>query len=46
MMRRRASLNIDQAWRQLFKESQDVTRLQLATNDHLAGGIDSVDLED
>jgi dTDP-D-glucose 4,6-dehydratase len=46
MMRRRASLNTDQAWRQLLKESQHVATLQLAADDHLARSINSVDLED
>jgi hypothetical protein len=45
MMRRGASLNADQAWRQLLKERQDGATLQLATDDHLAGSIDAVDLE-
>jgi hypothetical protein len=46
MMRRRASLNTDQAWWQLLKECQHVATLQLAADDHLAGGINSVDLKD
>src|SRR5207248_11788467 len=46
MVRRGASLDSNQAWRQLLKERQDVATLQLATDDHPAGGINSVHLED
>ena len=46
MVRRGASLNADQAWRQLLEERQDVTTLQLTADDHLAGSINAVDLED
>ena len=46
MVRRGASLDANQAWRQLLKERQDVATLQLATDDHPAGGINSVHLED
>jgi hypothetical protein len=45
MVRRGAGLNANQAWWQLLKERQDVTTLQLTTNDHLANGINSVDLQ-
>jgi hypothetical protein len=46
MVRRGASLDANQAWWQLLKECQHVATLQLAADDHLAGGIDSVHLED
>jgi hypothetical protein len=46
MVRRGASLDANQAWWQLLKERQHVATLQLAADDHLAGGINSVDLED
>jgi hypothetical protein len=46
MVRRGASLYANQAWWQLLKERQDGTPLQLAANDNLACGINSVDLED
>jgi hypothetical protein len=46
MVRRCASLDANQAWRQLLKECQDVTTLQLAADDHPTGGIDSVYLKD
>ena len=42
IVRRGASLNADQAWWQLLKESQDRTPLQLAANNHLAASIDRV----
>jgi hypothetical protein len=45
MVRRGASLDANQAWRQLFEERQHAAALQLATDDHLASGINSVDLE-
>jgi hypothetical protein len=35
----------NQAWRQFLEERQHVTTLQLAADDHLTGGINSVDLE-
>jgi hypothetical protein len=44
-MRRGASFYANQTWWQLLKERQHVTTLQLAADDHLAGGINSVDLE-
>ena len=46
MVRRGASLDADQTWRQLLEERQDLATLQLAADDHLAGGINAVDLED
>ena len=46
MVRRGASLDANQAWRQLLKERQDVATLQLAADDHLARGINAVDLKD
>jgi hypothetical protein len=46
MVRRGASLYANQAWWQLLKERQDGAPLQLAANHHLAGGINSVHLED
>jgi|tagenome__1003787_1003787.scaffolds.fasta_scaffold18005819_2 hypothetical protein len=45
MVRRGASLNADQAGRLLLEERQDLVTLQLAADDHLATGINSVDLE-
>jgi len=45
MVRRGASLYANQAWWQLLKERQDGAPLQLATNHHLAGGINTVNLE-
>jgi hypothetical protein len=42
----RASLDANQAWRQLLKERQHVATLQLAADHYLACGINSVDLED
>src|SRR5262245_33267799 len=45
MMRRGAGLDADEARRQLLKERQDVTALELAANDHIACRIDAVDLE-
>jgi len=46
MVRRGASLDANQAWRQLLKEGQNVAALQLATDDHPAARINSVHLED
>jgi hypothetical protein len=46
MVRRGASLNANQAWRQLLKECQHVATLQLAADENLAGGINAVDLKD
>jgi len=45
MVRRCARLNADQARRQLLEERQDRTSLQLAADDYLASGINSVNLE-
>jgi len=42
MVRRGASFYADQAWRQLLEERQDRAPLQLAADDHLASGINSV----
>jgi hypothetical protein len=41
MMRRGASLDADQARRQLLEERQDVTPLQLTANDHLTSSINN-----
>ena len=46
MVRRGASLDANQAWWQLLEERQDRAALQPSADDHLAGGINSVDLED
>ena len=46
MVRRGAGFNADQARRQLLKERKDIATLQLAADDYLAGGINSVNLED
>jgi hypothetical protein len=46
MVRRGASLDPNQAWWQLLEERQDGAALQLAPDDHRAGGIDAMDLED
>jgi hypothetical protein len=46
MVRSGASPDADEAWRQLLEERQDVTSLQLTTDDHLAIRIDAMDLED
>jgi hypothetical protein len=45
MVRRGASLDANQAWRQLLKERQDVATLQLAADDHLAASVNAVNLE-
>src|SRR5262245_38028946 len=45
MMRRGASLDADQAGRQLLEERQDVAPLQLMAEDHLAGSINAMYLE-
>src|SRR5471032_1648156 len=39
MVRRRASLNANQAWLQLLEERQHLATLQLAPNDYLARSI-------
>jgi hypothetical protein len=46
VVRRGASLNANQAWRQLLKERQDLATLQLAANNHLAGTINAMNLKD
>jgi hypothetical protein len=46
VMRRGASLDADQARRQLLKERQNVPTLQLTAEDHLASSINAVNLED
>jgi hypothetical protein len=46
IVRRGASLYADQARWQLLKERQNVATLQLAADDHLASGVNSVNLED
>jgi hypothetical protein len=46
MVRRGASLNSNQAWRQLLEERQDVAPLQLPADNHMASSINAVDLED
>jgi hypothetical protein len=46
MVRRGASLDADQAWRQLLEECQHVAPLQLVADDHLATRIDAVVLKD
>jgi hypothetical protein len=46
MVRRGASLDAKQAWRQLLKERQHVATLQPAANYYPTNGINSVDLED
>src|SRR3982074_638203 len=45
MVRRCARLNADQTRRQLLEERQDRAALQLAADDHLTSGINSVNLE-
>jgi hypothetical protein len=46
MVRRGASLDANQEWWQLLEERQDRAPLQLAADDHRAGRINSVNLED
>jgi hypothetical protein len=46
IVKRGASLYADQAPWQLLEERQDVAPLQLVADDHLASGINSVNLED
>jgi hypothetical protein len=46
MVRRCARLNADQTRRQLLEERQDRAALQLAADNHLTSGINSVNLED
>ena len=45
MVRRGAGLNTNEAPRQLLEKGQDVTALQLTTDDHLSLGVDAVDLK-
>jgi len=45
MMRRSASLDANQAWRQLLKERQHLATLQLTADDHLTRSINAVYLE-
>jgi hypothetical protein len=45
MVRRGASFDADKAWWHLLEERQDVAALQLAANDHLAAGINPMNLE-
>src|SRR5207344_2242380 len=44
--RRGASLDADQARRQLLEERQDVTPLQLTANNHLTSSINAMHLKD
>jgi hypothetical protein len=46
MVRRAASFDTDQTWRQLLEERQDIATLQLPANDHLSGSVNAVNLED
>src|ERR1700755_3143571 len=46
VMRGSTGLNAYQTGRQFLKERQNVTALQLTTDDHLAGGINAVHLKD
>jgi hypothetical protein len=45
MVGRGAGLYTDQTWRKLLKERPHVATLQLAADNHLANGINSVVLE-
>src|SRR5207247_11429762 len=45
MMRRCAGLDTDETRRQLLEESNDVTPLQLAPDDHLAFRVNAMDLK-
>ena len=45
MARRGASLDADHAWCQLLEKRQDIAALQPSAEDHLARGINAVDLE-
>ena len=45
MVRRGASLYANQTCRQLLKEPNYLATLQLAANDHLAGGINAMNLK-
>src|SRR5882757_6863171 len=46
MVRRGASLDANQTWRQPLKERQDLATLQLTANNHLPGGINAMNLKD
>src|SRR5271169_1392569 len=46
MMRRGASLDTNQARRQLLEERKNIATLQLTADHHLASSIHAVDLED
>src|SRR5215470_14756175 len=46
IMGRGAGLDANQAWRQLLKERQHITALQLTAEDHIALYIDTVNLKD
>ena len=46
VVRRGASLDPNQTHWQFLEERQDGATLQLAADEHRAGGIDAVDLED
>jgi hypothetical protein len=41
-----ASLDSDQAWRQLLEECKDIATLQLPAHNHLAGSINAMHLKD
>src|SRR5262244_1459615 len=45
MMRRSAGFDVNEAWRQLLKEWQNVTALELTANDDITCRINSVDLK-
>ena len=45
VVRRGAGFDADKAWWHLLEERQDVAPLQLTANDHLAAGINPMDLE-
>ena len=45
MVRRGASLDADEAWRQLLEKRQDGAALQLTPDDHLASSVNSEDLK-
>ena len=45
MMRGGAGLDLNQAWRQLLEERQEVTTLQLTADEHIAFRVDAVHLK-
>jgi hypothetical protein len=45
MVRRGASFDTDQTWRQLLEERQDIATLQLPANNHLAASVNAINLE-